>query len=39
MRALEVQAVQDALRQTQGNKVAAAQLLGISRAKLYQCLL
>ena len=38
MRALEVQAVQAALRQTQGNKAAAAQLLGISRAKLYQCL-
>ena len=38
MRALEVQAVQEALRQTQGNKAAAAQLLGISRAKLYQCL-
>ena len=38
MRALEVQAVQAALRQTQGNKAAAAHLLGISRAKLYQCL-
>ena len=38
MRALEVQAVQEALRQTQGNKAAAAHLLGISRAKLYQCL-
>jgi len=39
IRALEVQAVQDALNQTRGNKVAAAHLLGISRAKLYQCLL
>ncbi|ALK88678.1 sigma-54 interaction domain-containing protein [Limnohabitans sp. 63ED37-2] len=38
MRALEVQAVQEALRQTRGNKAAAAHLLGISRAKLYQCL-
>ncbi len=38
MRALETQAVQDALRHTRGNKVAAAHLLGISRAKLYQCL-
>lgn len=38
MRALEVQAVHAALRQTQGNKAAAAHLLGISRAKLYQCL-
>lgn len=38
MRALEVQAVQAALRQTQGNKAAAAHLLGISRAKLYHCL-
>lgn len=38
IRALEVQAVRDALLQTRGNKAAAAQLLGISRAKLYQCL-
>ena len=38
IRALEVQAVKDALNQTRGNKAAAAQLLGISRAKLYQCL-
>lgn len=38
IRHLEIQAVQDALRHTRGNKVAAAQLLGISRAKLYQCL-
>jgi transcriptional regulator with PAS, ATPase and Fis domain len=35
---LELQAVQDALKTTQGNKWAAAKLLGISRAKLYQCL-
>ncbi len=39
IRALERQAVQDALSQTRGNKAAAAHLLGISRAKLYQCLL
>lgn len=39
IRALELQAVQDALLVTQGNKLAAAKLLGISRAKLYQCLL
>lgn len=38
IRALELQAVQDALKTTQGNKWAAAKLLGISRAKLYQCL-
>jgi len=38
IRALELQAVQDALKKTQGNKLAAAKLLGISRAKLYQCL-
>ncbi len=38
IRALERQAVQDALSQTRGNKAAAAHLLGISRAKLYQCL-
>lgn len=37
-RALEVQAVHDALKTTRGNKLAAAKLLGISRAKLYQCL-
>jgi transcriptional regulator with PAS, ATPase and Fis domain len=39
IRALEQLAVQDALNKTQGNKAAAAHLLGISRAKLYQCLL
>jgi transcriptional regulator with PAS, ATPase and Fis domain len=39
IRALERQAVQDALGETRGNKAAAAHLLGISRAKLYQCLL
>ncbi len=38
LRDLELRAVRDALSHTQGNKVAAAQLLGISRAKLYQCL-
>jgi DNA-binding NtrC family response regulator len=38
IRALELQAVQDALKSTKGNKLAAAKLLGISRAKLYQCL-
>jgi len=36
--ALERQAVQAALQATQGNKVAAAKQLGISRAKLYQSL-
>jgi transcriptional regulator with PAS, ATPase and Fis domain len=36
--ALERQAVQAALQSTQGNKVAAAKQLGISRAKLYQSL-
>ena len=35
---LERQAVQAALQGTGGNKVAAARQLGISRAKLYQCL-
>ncbi len=39
IRALELQAVQDALKSTKGNKLAAAKLLGISRAKLYQCLI
>jgi len=33
---LERQAVAAALQQTKGNKVAAAKLLGLSRAKLYQ---
>ena len=36
--ALERQAVLAALQSTQGNKVAAAKQLGISRAKLYQSL-
>jgi transcriptional regulator with PAS, ATPase and Fis domain len=36
--ALERQAVQAALQATDGNKVAAAKQLGISRAKLYQSL-
>jgi transcriptional regulator with PAS, ATPase and Fis domain len=36
--ALERQAVHAALQATQGNKVAAAKQLGISRAKLYQSL-
>ena len=35
---LERQAVQAALQACGGNKVAAAKQLGISRAKLYQCL-
>ena len=38
VRALELDAVQHALAFSQGNKQAAAKLLGISRAKLYQCL-
>jgi transcriptional regulator with PAS, ATPase and Fis domain len=38
IRSLELQAVEDALMATKGNKLAAAKLLGISRAKLYQCL-
>ncbi len=37
--ALELQAVLAALQSTQGNKVAAAKQLGISRAKLYQSLI
>lgn len=36
VRELEAQAIQAALRATSGNKVAAAKLLGMSRAKLYQ---
>jgi transcriptional regulator with PAS, ATPase and Fis domain len=36
VQALERQAVAAALQQTKGNKVAAAKLLGLSRAKLYQ---
>lgn len=35
---LEKQAIQAALHATKGNKAAAAKLLGMSRAKLYQCL-
>jgi transcriptional regulator with PAS, ATPase and Fis domain len=38
VRALERKAVAAALTATQGNKLAAAKLLGMSRAKLYQCL-
>ena len=38
VRALERQALQHALAQTGGNKLAAARLLGISRGKLYQLL-
>ena len=38
VRALERLAVAAALKSTQGNKLAAAKLLGMSRAKLYQCL-
>jgi transcriptional regulator with PAS, ATPase and Fis domain len=36
---LEQQAIQAALQATSGNKTAAAKLLGMSRAKLYQCLM
>jgi transcriptional regulator with PAS, ATPase and Fis domain len=36
VRELEVQAIAAALKTTAGNKVAAAKLLGMSRAKLYQ---
>ncbi|PVE43552.1 sigma-54 interaction domain-containing protein [Limnohabitans planktonicus] len=36
VQALERQAVAAALKATQGNKLAAAKLLGLSRAKLYQ---
>ena len=36
VRELEAQAIQAALRATSGNKVAAAKLLDMSRAKLYQ---
>jgi len=38
VRALELDAVQHALAYSRGNKQAAAKLLGISRAKLYECL-
>jgi transcriptional regulator with PAS, ATPase and Fis domain len=38
VQALERLAVAAALKSTQGNKLAAAKLLGMSRAKLYQCL-
>jgi DNA-binding NtrC family response regulator len=33
---LERQAIESAMAATSGNKVAAAKLLGISRAKLYE---
>jgi DNA-binding NtrC family response regulator len=33
---LEASAIQAALRATQGNKLAAARLLGIARATLYE---
>lgn len=39
VRTLESAAVQEALKYSHGNKLAAAKALGISRAKLYQCLL
>ncbi len=38
VRALELDAVQHALAYSRGNKQAAAKSLGISRAKLYECL-
>lgn len=38
VRTLESAAVQEALKYSHGNKLAAAKALGISRAKLYQCL-
>jgi len=38
VRELETRAIEAALQATSGNKLAAAKLLGISRAKLYQCL-
>ena len=38
VRALELQALEQALDQTRGNKLAAARMLGISRGKLYQLL-
>ena len=38
VQALERMAVAAALQSTQGNKFAAAKLLGVSRSKLYQCL-
>ena len=38
VRELETRAIEAALQATSGNKLAAAKLLGMSRAKLYQCL-
>jgi len=38
VRELENRAIEAALQATSGNKLAAAKLLGMSRAKLYQCL-
>lgn len=38
VRELQTRAIEAALLATSGNKLAAAKLLGMSRAKLYQCL-